>query len=200
MSTLVIVVVAVGAGLTLGAAAYASWSRRPQPRLEPSPRRILFPFTGETVSRSAVDATLRLALAEDAALIPAYVATVPMELSLDAAVPDRCLTAMPVLETIEQRALSKGVPVDSRIETGRTERHALRRLLESETFDRIVVPAATSNTSGFSGADVAWLLEHAPGEVIVLRPGRDGVPPPAAVVSTPTAPRPHPREPVQPAH
>jgi hypothetical protein len=32
------------------------------------------------------------------------------------------------------------------------------------------VAAATAQTDGLSSADVAWLLEHAPGEVVVLRP------------------------------
>jgi hypothetical protein len=59
--------------------------------------------------------------------------------------------------------------VDSRIETGRSPRHALRRLLDAERFDRIVVPAATSASSGFSSEDIAWLLEQAPGEIVVLR-------------------------------
>jgi hypothetical protein len=42
---------------------------------------------------------------------------------------------------------------------------------DSARFDRIVVPAQTSRSDGFRPADVAWLLERAPGEVVVLRPG-----------------------------
>jgi hypothetical protein len=53
---------------------------------------------------------------------------------------------------------------------GRTVRHALRGLLDAERYDRIVVAAATARTDGLSAAEVAWLLEHAPGEVAVLRP------------------------------
>ena len=64
----------------------------------------------------------------------------------------------------------RGVPVDGRIGRGRTVRHALRELLADERYDRIVVAAATAHTDGLSAADVAWLLEHAPGEVAVLRP------------------------------
>ena len=47
-----------------------------------------------------------------------------------------------MLEAIEQRATAQGVAVDARIERGRSYRHALERLLEHETFDRVVVPAS----------------------------------------------------------
>jgi hypothetical protein len=138
-------------------------------RITPPAGRILFPFLGDTVSRPALDATLRLARAEGATLVPVYIATVPLHLSLEAPLPRQCEGAMPLLDAIEQRAAWMGVPVDSRIETGRTPRHAMRRLLAEEHFDRLVVPAATRNSSGFSAEDVAWLLEEAPGEIVVLR-------------------------------
>ena len=50
-------------------------------------------------------------------------------------------TAMPLLEAVEHAALRAGVPVDARVESGRTPVHALQRLWEAEHFDRIVVPA-----------------------------------------------------------
>jgi glycine/D-amino acid oxidase-like deaminating enzyme len=63
------------------------------------------------------------------------------------------------------------VPVDARIERGRTVRHALRELAAHERFDRIVVAAgADSSGEGFTPEAVAWLLTNVPGEVIVLRP------------------------------
>jgi nucleotide-binding universal stress UspA family protein len=134
-------------------------------------RRILFPFIGSTVSQRTVDATLRLARAQDATLVPAYLVVVPHHLSLESAAPVReTEAALPVLELIDQRASRAGVPVDSRIERGRSHRHALSSLVEHERFDTIVVPARTSTSDGFEPADVAWLLEHAPGEVLVLRP------------------------------
>jgi hypothetical protein len=142
--------------------------KRPN-RITPPAGRILFPFLGETVSRPALDATLRLAHAEGATLVPAYLVTVPLHLALEAPLPRECDRAMPLLEAIEQRAAWMGVPVDSRIETGRSPRHALRRLLDAEKFDRLVVPAASSASSGFSSEDIAWLLEQAPGEIVVLR-------------------------------
>jgi nucleotide-binding universal stress UspA family protein len=138
-----------------------------------SPARILFPVLGTTVSRTTLDAALRLAQADSATLVPAYIATVPMTLALEAPIPRECDTAMPLLEAIERRASGLEVPVDSRIERGRTPRHALAELMEHERFDRIVVPAQTSRSDGFPPDDIAWLLERAPGEVVVLRP--DGV-------------------------
>lgn len=136
-----------------------------------SGRRILFPFIGSTISHATLDATLRLARAQDAVLVPAYLATIPHHLSLDSPAPLReAEAALPLLELIEQRATREGVPIDSRIERGRTPRHALTALLENEAYDTLVVPAKTSATDGFDPTDIAWLLENAPGEVLVLRP------------------------------
>jgi hypothetical protein len=137
-------------------------------RITPPARRILFPFVGETVSQSALAASLRLARAEHATLVPAYIATVPLQRKLDAPIPADCAAAMPLLEVIERRAARVNVPVDARIETGRTARHAVRRLAECETFDRMVIPASDSR-DGFSAEDIAWLLEHVDGEIVVLR-------------------------------
>jgi nucleotide-binding universal stress UspA family protein len=136
-----------------------------------SGRRILFPFIGSTLSQRTLDATLRLARSQDATLVPAYLATIPHHLSLDSPAPLReSETALPMLELIEQRATHAGVAVDSRIERGRTPRHALAEMLESERYDMLVVPAKTSASDGFEPNDIAWLLENAPGEVLVLRP------------------------------
>lgn len=132
---------------------------------------ILLPFTGVEISRRAVDAALRLARAERATLMPAYLAAVPKSLPLDCSIPKEADRAMAMLEAIEQRAVAKGVPVDARIERGRTYRHALARLLSEETFDRVVVSAGATGTQGLSGDDLVWLLERAPAEVMILRPG-----------------------------
>jgi nucleotide-binding universal stress UspA family protein len=133
--------------------------------------QILLPFTGTDVSRRALDAALRLARAEDATLMPAYLAQVPKSLPLECAIPNEARRAMPLLEAIEQRATAQGVSVDARIERGRSYRHALERLLERESFDRVVVPASASGATGFSGEDLIWLLRKAPAEVLILRPG-----------------------------
>jgi nucleotide-binding universal stress UspA family protein len=134
---------------------------------------ILLPFTGTEISRRAVDAALRLSRAEGATLMPAYLAAVPKSLPLDCPIPREAEQAMAMLEAIEQRAVAKGVPVDARIERGRTYRHALARLLSEEEFDRVVVSAGATGTHGLSGDDLVWLLERAPAEVMILRPGPD---------------------------
>jgi hypothetical protein len=135
-------------------------------------RRILFPFSGHELSRDALDAALRLAHAEQAVLVPAYLAPVPLNLPLDAPVPMQCETALPLLDTIEQRAGRAHVDVDSRIESGRTTRHALARLLEEERYDRIVAVAAADGGDGFGSDDIRWLLDHAGGELVILRPSQ----------------------------
>ena len=134
-------------------------------------RQILLPFTGTEISRRAVDAAMRLARAEGATLMPAYLARVPKSLPLECPIPSEAARAMSMLEAIEQRASAQGVPVDARIERGRSYRHALARLLERETFDRVVVSATATGSAGLSGDDLVWLLEKAPAEVLILRPG-----------------------------
>jgi nucleotide-binding universal stress UspA family protein len=137
--------------------------------------RILLPFTGTEISRRALDAALRLARAEDATLMPAYLATVPLRLPLRCALPNEAGRAMPMLEAIEQRAASQGVSVDARVERGRSYRHALERLLEAESFDRVVVPAHANGGEGLTGDDLVWLLHSAPAEVLILRPAPSDV-------------------------
>jgi nucleotide-binding universal stress UspA family protein len=132
--------------------------------------RILLPFTGTEISRRALDAALRLARAEGGTLMPAYLATVPLQLPLGCPLPKKAGAAMAMLEAIEQRAAAQEVAVDARIERGRTYRHALERLLEAETFDRVVVPAQAAGGEGLSGDDLVWLLRSAPAEVLILRP------------------------------
>jgi nucleotide-binding universal stress UspA family protein len=132
--------------------------------------RILLPFTGTEISRRALDAALRLSRAEGATLMPAYLAAVPKDLPLECAIPAEAARAMSILEAIEQRAAAQGVAVDSRIERGRSYRHALARLLSDEDFDRIIVSATATGTKGISGDDLVWLLEKAPAEVLILRP------------------------------
>lgn len=140
---------------------------------EPGARRILFPFIASALSRRALDAALRLARAEEATLVPVFLARVPLHLPLDSALPRQAGIAIPLQEAVEQRAAAYGVPVDSRLERGRTYRHALRQAIANERFDRIVIAAAINGAHGFLPDDVAWLLDHAPGEILVLRPGQE---------------------------
>jgi nucleotide-binding universal stress UspA family protein len=169
----VLVVVALLLGLA-GGFLLARSRRGGRAPVEPDAvHHILLPFTGTQISRRAVDAALRLSRAEGATLMPAYLAQVPKSLPLECPIPGEANKAMAMLEAIEQRAVAKGVPVDARIERGRTYRHALARLLSEEEFDRVVVSAGATGTQGLSGDDLVWLLEKAPAEVMILRPGPD---------------------------
>jgi hypothetical protein len=177
MTPILIAFIVALAALSAGLGALYERQRRARRRtMRSSPRRILFPFTGHGLSRRALDAALRLALAERSTLVPVYLACVPMEMPLDIPLPRQCSEGMPLLETIEQRATAAGVPVDSRIERGRTYRHALREAIGHERFDRIVIAAASEHGPGFHGEDIAWLLDNAPGEVVIIRPdGEDAL-------------------------
>jgi hypothetical protein len=133
-------------------------------------RRILVPFTGGKLDSTVLDAAIRIAHAESATLVPAYLLLVPLRYAEDSPLRDEVAVALPLLEAVEHAALRAGVPVDARIEKGRSPTHALRRLWDEERFDRIVAPAPTEQRNGFSAKDVTWILAHAPSETIVLRP------------------------------
>jgi nucleotide-binding universal stress UspA family protein len=144
--------------------------RRTDAAITPAAKRILFPFLGEALSSRAFDVALRVARAEGATLVPAYIAIVPLSVDLDTPLKKEAETALPLLEAIEQRAATQDVPVDSRIQAGRTVRHAFRLLLEEEQFDRVIAPATAANGDGFSADDVAWMLQNVPAEISILRP------------------------------
>jgi len=105
-----------------------------------------------------------------------FLARVSLDLPLDAPLPHQCSVAVPLLEAIEQRATAAGIPVDTRIDQGRNRRHALRQAIIHERFDTIVVAAASNGTPGFEADDIAWLLDNAQGEIVVLRPSADDRP------------------------
>ena len=161
--------IALGLGAVAGYA-IARRRRRKIPVGAGRIHRILLPFTGTTISRRALDAALRLAGAEGATLVPAYLATVPMNLPLDVPIRRQCETAVPLLEAIEQRARRVHIPVDARIERGRSYRDALRRILAQERFDRVIISATAGEHESFSSEDISWLLHRAPAEVLILRP------------------------------
>jgi nucleotide-binding universal stress UspA family protein len=167
------ILVATIAVLALALALLGALHIRSSRTLTPSARRILFPFVGRALSRRALDAALRLARVDGATLVPVFLARVPMDMPIDGPLPRQCSEGIPLLETIEQRASAVGVPVDARIERGRTQRHAMREAIAHEHYDRLVVAAAGERGEGFHPDDIAWLLDHAPGEVVVIRPGGD---------------------------
>jgi nucleotide-binding universal stress UspA family protein len=171
---LILLIVVLAAGLAVLAATHLNYRvRRPSKVPVTGPRRILFPFVANALSQRALDAALRLASAEEATVVPVFLATVSLDLPLDASLPRQCGIAIPMQEAIEQRAAKFGVPVDTRIERGRNHRHALRQTIANERFDRIVIAATARGGDGFDTNDVAWLLDHAPGEIVVLRPSAD---------------------------
>jgi nucleotide-binding universal stress UspA family protein len=172
MSAAAVIAIAIG-GIALGLA--AGYWMPPHGRLpfrdRPQPvRRILLPFTGQAISRRAFEAAVRLAKAENAIIMPAFLARVPRNLPVDTPLPAQCAGGMPLLEAIEQRAVSQGVPVDSRVSPGRSFRDSLQRLLGQEQFDRIIISATENAHTGFSVDDLRWLLEGVPAEVMILRP------------------------------
>lgn len=146
------------------------WRRPGAPRREGQPR-LLVPFSGSSLDPQVLEAALRIARSQDQVLVPAYLLVVPLEFSLEAPVQhDELARAMPILEAVELAARRAGLHADARIERGRTTVDALRRLWEVEDFDRVVVPAPAPGGAGFTTKDISWMLDHAPGEVLVLRP------------------------------
>lgn len=185
-----VIVILVVALAVLAAPRIRHRTREPAPAPGGSSgRRILFPFVAEDLSQRALDAALRLAVAEQATLVPVFLARVSLDLPLDAPLPSQCSMAVPLLEAVEQRATEAGVPVDSRIERGRNRRHALRQAIATERFDRIVMAAASGGNPGFDADDVAWLIGNAPGEIVVLRPGADDTQKAESTARPPLPPR-----------
>jgi len=181
---LIALVVALAAALVaLAAVHFGLFSRQLSRRHANGSRRILFPFVAHALSPRALDAALRLARAEEATLVPVFLARVPLRLPLDAPLPRLSAIAIPLQEAIEQRAMAFGIDIDARVQRGRTYRHALRQTIAEERFDRIVVAAAAHGSPGFGPDDVAWLLENAYGEIVVLRPNAQEQigPPPVAI-------------------
>ena len=147
-------------------------SRRPVPRRDGKPR-LLVPFTAGQLDPTVLAAALRIARADDGILVPAYLVVVPREFDLDTSLHAEVDVAMPLLEAVEHASLRAGVPVDARIERGRSPIDALQRLWCVESFDRVIVPAPAPGHPGFSPKDLAWMLTHAPAETVVLRPRPD---------------------------
>jgi len=152
-------------GIVATFAAIIVWLvRRRRPTAQPGARRILVPFVGRLDDR-VLQAAIRIARAESAVLVPASLVVVPWNLPEESPLRAQVEAAMPLLEAVEHAALRAGVPVDARIEKGRTRTHALRRLWEVEHFDRVVAPA-----EGFTPKELTWILANAPAETVILRP------------------------------
>jgi len=162
------IVLAVLAAFALGLLLGPARPRFRKPK--PGTRRILVPFTDGRLDSRVLDAAIRIAHAEGSTLVPAYLLRVPYQYAEDSPVTDEVAVALPLLEAVENAALRAGVPVDARIEKGRTPTHALRRLWDVEHFDRVVAPADPTIRHGFTMHDLTWILEHAPAETLILKP------------------------------
>lgn len=165
--TAVVISAALAAAVAVGAGAARL---RPRKRAAYQGKgRILVPFSG-ALDPVVLDAAIRIARAQEAVLVAAYLVVVPLQYPEDSARKEQVAVALPLLEAVELAALRAGVPVDACIEKGRSLTHALRRLWEVESFERIVAPAP-----GFTAKELAWILTHAPTETIVLQPSPTAV-------------------------
>lgn len=162
------VLIAVALGVVV--AALLVQDRRAAEEPEPRHRRVLVPFTDGELEPTVLEAAIRISQALDATLVPAYLIVTPFEFTLDAPMQQQVVLAMPLLEAVEHAALRAGVPVDARVESGRSPTHALSRLWEVERFDRILAPAPVARGSGFTQKELQWILTHAPSETLILRP------------------------------
>ena len=146
-----------------------SAAEAPVPRAAPqrADTRILLLVVGTGPADATMEAALRMAREEGATLVPTYLARIPEIQPLDAPPP---LAARTILERIERRAADAQVPIETRIQHGRSYRHAVGQLLEAERFDPIIATASGRDGQGLSPYDVAWLLERTKADVVVFRP------------------------------
>jgi hypothetical protein len=151
--------------------------RRSPPEARPGAPRLLVPFAGGQLDPAVFAAALRIARADGAVFVPAYLIIVPFTQALDSPLRQEVEVALPLLEAVEVQAQEEGVPVDARLERGRSLRDALRRLWEVESFDRILIPVSPDERAGFDARDIAWILMNAPAETLALRPAEGSVRP-----------------------
>jgi len=157
----VVVLAATAAALALALRRTQPRSRRPVP--EPGTGRILFPFIASALSCRALDASLRLARAEDATLLPVFLARVPLTLPLDSPLPRQAAIAIPLQEAIEQRAAVFGVPIDG---AGGARAHLSPRAAPDDRQRALRADRDRRAADGVPASgpdDVAWLLAHASG-------------------------------------
>jgi hypothetical protein len=131
---------------------------------------LLFPFDPSSFSPLALERSIQIAKGSGATLLPAYLAVVPLRVSLDAPLPRHVDQAFPLLERIEIEASRQRVRVDSSIESGRSLRHALSRVIEKRHPDQTIIAAASEGREGFNPDDIAWFLDRVDCGVVVLKP------------------------------
>ena len=131
-------------------------------------RRILVPFVGELYP-TVLAAAIRIAKAENAVLVPAYLLIVPLGLPEESPLKGEVEVALPLLEAVEHAALKEGVPVDARVEKGRSLTHALHGCGRSR-LRPCRRTCADHESVGFTPKDLIWILANAPAETVILRP------------------------------
>ncbi len=100
MTAVGIVLAVVGFLVAVVAIRRGSRPRRP----ESTGRRLLVPFTGGALDPTVLSAAIRIARAENATLVPAYLLVVPRSLAEDAPATEEVAGAMPWLEAVELEA------------------------------------------------------------------------------------------------
>ena len=135
------------------------------PAVAAPPYRILLPFAGRSLSQRALDTALQMARTENATLVPVRLERIPLHLPMDAS-PDH--QPADALAGIQRRARDLGVHIDPRISHGRSYRHALLRTLTTERYDRVVLAAGPGGGVKFTAPDVAWVVDRADGEIVVV--------------------------------
>jgi nucleotide-binding universal stress UspA family protein len=132
-------------------------------------RRLLLPFTGGEPPEPLVELAVRLARAERAELVLAYLLIVPLRFAENDPSEEERLAAERRVEVAKRHAERLGIVPRTRVECGRSFTHALRRIWGTGGFDVTVVSATPGRRP--SPAEASWILEHAPHQVVVLRPG-----------------------------
>ena len=113
---------------------------------------------------------MRLAKAEDAIIMPAFLARVPMSLPLDTALPVQSARGMPLLEAIEQRATSTLACLLTRASDAVADpamRCATARAGAFRPHHRL---RRRRSWVGLSYEDLRWMLDRVPAEILILRP------------------------------
>ena len=117
-----------------------------------------------------LDAAIRLAHAESATLVPAYLLLVPLRYPEDSPLRDEVALALPLLEAVEHAALRAGVRSMRGSRRGGappTPSGGSGTRSASTGFSRL---RRRGRTAVSAGRDVSWILAHAPAETIVLKP------------------------------
>ena len=132
------------------------------------------PFTGGTLDRRFSTLAIRLAQAEDATLVPAYLLLVPLATQTPLILLAAAVAKLFLYDLVELNLMARAVAfiaVGLLLLAGGI---VYQRLWDEEHFDRILTPAPNGRGGGFTSKDVTWILAHAPAETIVLKPSPNG--------------------------